>query len=256
MLSYHYDYLRPSLKACLLYIQFLANSFKNIRSVKNYASGAKTFIISCGGTPDNFSSPVILNLLKGATNASTHEEHQAPALPRPVLFALCDGLRQLGPNGVVAAAACLFGVATFLRQSNFIPTTPGDGRHLLTRGDVQVDAAGLRARIQILSRRILYACLGFGNRCPRGPAFLASFHRGPSDRDRHDDGLPSSPPGSEMAHGQRFRPAQPETDGSPTGARGRLRPTRSHAPWDLDLVRGPLLCADAACLVRTDLVQF
>ena len=41
-----------------------------------------------------------------------------------------------------------FGVATFLRQSNFIPTTPGDGRHLLTRGDVQVDAAGLRVHVR------------------------------------------------------------------------------------------------------------
>ena len=119
-----------------------------MRSVKNYLSGAKTFIISKGGSTHGFTSPLITTLLKGAANQSLHQEHQAPPLPRDLLFKLCDGLRALGDDGAVAAAACLFGVATFLRQSNFLLTPGADDRHLVTRADVELGVAGMPVHVR------------------------------------------------------------------------------------------------------------
>ena len=142
MLSYGYEPLNPSLEATLLYIQFLANSFSNIKSVKNYLSGAKTFLLSHGKPSTNLNSPLVATLLKGASNLSAHQEHQAPPLPRTMLLRLCNGLRLGGPDGEVTAAAVLFGVA------NFLVTPGGDGRHQISRAEVTEDAAGLRVQVR------------------------------------------------------------------------------------------------------------
>ena len=48
----------------------------------------------------------------------------------------------------MAAAAVLFGVATFLRQSNFLPTPGGDARHQISRGEVTVGAAVMRLMVR------------------------------------------------------------------------------------------------------------
>ena len=148
MLTYGYDYLNPPQAACLLYTQFWGNSLKNVRSVKNYLSGARTYLTSAGGCVNNFLSPLIPNLVKGIANLSDHVELQAPPLPRTVLLRLCDALRLQGPDGVVAAAACLFGVATFLRQSNFLPGGVQGSPHLIMRPDVTVGVAGMRVLVR------------------------------------------------------------------------------------------------------------
>ena len=147
MITYGYDFLTPSPAACLLYTQFLGNSLKNVRS-KNYLSGARTYISSAGGATLNFDSPLITTLLKGISNLSDHIELQAPALTRPLLLRLIDGLRQRGPDGEVAAAACLFGVATFLRQSNFLPGGARGGPHLILKKDVTIGVAGMRVTVR------------------------------------------------------------------------------------------------------------
>ena len=147
MLASSYDYKNPITHHCLLYIRFLANSLKNVRSVKNYISGARTFINMIGGNPVSFSAPMTFTFLKGIANQSSHEEQEAPALPCSTLIQLCADLRTLGPDGVVAAAACLFGVTTFLRQSNFLPTGCSRSPHMLSRSDVTLDAAGMRVHV-------------------------------------------------------------------------------------------------------------
>ena len=137
MLAYGFNYLAPTVSSSLLYIQCLVNSFKTITSVRNYISGARTYITMAGGDSAAFSSHLVNNLLRGAARLSTHVPRPAPALPRPALLRLCAGLRCLGGDGRVAMAAVLFGVATFLRQSNYLPTTLGrEGPHLVRRRDV------------------------------------------------------------------------------------------------------------------------
>ena len=90
MLASSYDNKNPILHHCLLYIRFLANSFKNVRSVKNYISGARTFINMIGGNPALFSSPMTFTLLKGLANQSHHVEQEAPALPRSTFLPISE----------------------------------------------------------------------------------------------------------------------------------------------------------------------
>ena len=137
MTAYGFDHRCPTSNACLLYVQCLVNSFKNITSIKNYLSGAKTFLSMAGGDPTPLSSAIIGTVLRGAARLSTHIPAPAPPLPRYVLTRLCQALRSLGGDGKVAMAAVLFGVTTFLRQSNFLPSSIGQvSPHLVRRQDV------------------------------------------------------------------------------------------------------------------------
>ena len=156
MLAYGYDYLSPPLNACLLYVQCLANSMKNITSVKNYVSGAKTFLMGVGGCPDAFNAPLVFTVLRGVARLSTHVPAPAPPLSRADLLAVCHALKSIGPDGRVAMAALLFGVTTFLRQCNFLPPSRGRwSQHLLTRGDVSKGPAGLTVRVRSTKTRLV-----------------------------------------------------------------------------------------------------
>ena len=65
MLAHHRPVLSPALIDILLYTQFLANSLKSPASVKNYVSGAKSFLHQQGASIALFSSPILHNLFKG-----------------------------------------------------------------------------------------------------------------------------------------------------------------------------------------------
>ena len=130
--------LTPSVLQILLYVQFLANSFKTVPTVKNYLSGAKSFLTQQGCDIQQFSSPLITNLFKGLARLSTHVPIQAPPLHIHDIKRVCDLLAALDNSARVARAAILIGFATFLRQSNLL-LTPGPARHHYhRRGDIQV----------------------------------------------------------------------------------------------------------------------
>ena len=144
MTAYGYDYMSPSLNSALLYIQCLVNSFKTVTAVRNYVSGARTFLSMIGGDPAPFSAQLVTTILRGAARLSTHVPRPAPPLHRSQLLRMCAALRRLGGDGRVAMAAVLFGVATFLRQSNYLPTSRGrEGPHLVRRGDVRSSGGSL-----------------------------------------------------------------------------------------------------------------
>ena len=127
MMAYGFDYMTPTLQSLLLYLQCLVNSFKNITSIKNYISGARTFVSLSGGNTALFTSPILATVIRGAARLSTHVPRPAPPLGRLQLHRLCAALRRIGGDGRVAMAAVLFGVATFLRQSNFLPQSTAGG---------------------------------------------------------------------------------------------------------------------------------
>ena len=136
MLANRFSPLQPPLFAILMFTQHLANSHLNVRSVKNYLSGAKLFIRNSGGDISLFDSPLLANLIKGIARLSAHIPSSAPTLSAAEVRRCADGLLHLGPDGAVARAAFLFGLATFLRQSNYLAggfTTRG---HLLRRRDL------------------------------------------------------------------------------------------------------------------------
>ena len=87
-------------------------------------------------------------LLRGVGRLSGHSPAPAPPLSPNILRRLCDALAAGGPDGRAFKAALLFGIATFLRQSNFLPQTiAARGPHLIRRRDVTLSPAGLRVRV-------------------------------------------------------------------------------------------------------------
>ena len=95
--------------------------------------------MTAGGDPSSFDAPLIATVLRGAARVSTHVPAPAAPLPRRELIRVCRALKSMGPDGGVAAAAVLFGVTTFLRQSNFLPkASPHWSPHLLRRDNVEL----------------------------------------------------------------------------------------------------------------------
>ena len=146
MLTAGYDPLFPSLTPLLHYVQLLANSFAAVTSVKNYLSGAKTYVRNAGGDPTPFTSRIIPDLLRGVTRLSTHVPSPAITLQPETIKAMCDVMWAFGPDARVARAAVLFAFATFLRQSNFL-YTPSAAGHMLTRRDVLPAPYGLAVHV-------------------------------------------------------------------------------------------------------------
>ena len=146
MLKAGHDPLFPSLSPILHYTQFLANSFASIASVKNYLSGAKTYVTNAGGDFSPFSSRIIPDIIRGITRLSTHVPTPAAYLDPMTVKLMCDVMWALGPDAREARAAVLFAFATFLRQSNFLHTSNASA-HMLTRADVIPAPYGLAVHV-------------------------------------------------------------------------------------------------------------
>ena len=139
MTAYNLNPYAPTLIDILLYIQCLANSYKTVTAVKNYLSGAKTSLQQMGIPIFVFLSPLVANLFKGLTRLSTHVPAQAPALRLIDIKRICDLLAALGPSARVARAAILLAFATFLRQSNLLPTPSPAAHHCIRRSDISLE---------------------------------------------------------------------------------------------------------------------
>ena len=103
-----------------------------------------------------FNDPLVLTVLRGVARLSSHVP--APALPlaRTDLIAVCKMLLTMGPDARVAMAALLFGVTTFLRQCNFLPSTrAGWTPHLICRADVSGDDRGLLVKVCSTKTRLV-----------------------------------------------------------------------------------------------------
>ena len=129
-------HLSPLVIHVLLYTQFLANAFKNITTIKNYLSGAKTFVTQAAGDPSSFTSPLIANMVRGVAHISMHIPEQALPIPLQALKTACDLLAAMGPEANVAQTAVLYGFASLLRQSNLLPSSASTQSHTITRADV------------------------------------------------------------------------------------------------------------------------
>ena len=132
MLAFKFDYARPHVTALLMFLQCLANTYKNLTSIKNYLSGAKHFVISIAGDPTAFQSQELSNMLRALLRLSSHIPRQAPELSLQCLKDVSDILAVLSPDGQTARAVILVGYASFLRESNLLPC-PGASPHHLRR---------------------------------------------------------------------------------------------------------------------------
>ena len=179
----------PSILDILLYTQFLANSLTSPASVKNYVSGAKTFLQQQGASVAPFMSPLLSNLFKGITKLSAHIPIPAPVIDLPRFKHMCDILAAMDHDAQSARTAILLGFTTLLRQSNLLPGSLSGNDHCIRRRDCVLEDDILWVTINSSktihdpAKRVVIPITAFPSKyCPVA-AWLQYIHRLPLDPD-------------------------------------------------------------------------
>lgn len=192
-LLYKVPYLAPSLTHICMYAQLLANKHAAPGSIKNYLSGAKSWLSEHGGSVASFASPQLSQLVKGLTKNSGHIPTQAPPLGPHHVRAICDFLDASPAAPLAIKPALLIRFSCFLRASNLLSPSMAEwgGPHTLLGMDVRLSPAGLTVFIRSTKTRSDPKGLAFSipanlqdrycpvaayksvvNPWPLGPAFL------------------------------------------------------------------------------------
>lgn len=132
-----------------MYVQYLANSHKAPLTIKNYLSGARSWIKHHKGSDNSFSAPEVISVLKRNLLSSSHVPNQAPPLTPSHVLIISSFLDSLISPPLAIKAALLIGYACFLRSSNLLSptTTQWGGPHTLRCSDISFSPSGLTVRI-------------------------------------------------------------------------------------------------------------
>lgn len=138
-----------------MYAQRLANKHAAPTSLKNYLSGAKTWIAEHSGNIDAFLSPQLGKLVKGFTKKSNHVPTRAAPLQPHHVQEICRFLDTYPSTSLAIKPAILIGFSCFLRSSNLLsPTmTLWGGPHTLLAGDISISTEGLLVFIRSTKTR-------------------------------------------------------------------------------------------------------
>lgn len=133
-----------------MYVQYLANTYKAMSTVKNYLSGARYWINHHKGDDSSFTSLYVSSVTKFNMSKSTHVPSPAPPLTLRHLSIVCrffDVNTNIPP---VFKAALLLGYSCFLRSSNLLSPTVNEwgGPHTLSVSDVLPVPHGLVVSIR------------------------------------------------------------------------------------------------------------
>lgn len=148
-------YLNPSPTDACMFAQHLENIHAAPGSVKNYLSGARTWITEHQGSPQAFLSPQLAQLVKGFVKNSSHVTSRAPPLQPQHIYAICRFLDQSSAAPLAAKPAVLIAYSCFLRASNLLSPTMQQwgGPHTLQASDVTVNEKGLSIFIRSTKTR-------------------------------------------------------------------------------------------------------
>lgn len=147
---YNVNYIAPSLLHAAMYVQYLANTYKAIATVKNYISGARFWINHHCGNDISFASFYVTSVVKFNATNSTHVPNKAPPLTVNQIAIVCRFLDFYSSIPVVFKAALLLGYACFLRGSNLLSPTVSQwgGPHTLYVSDIMTVPSGLVVSIR------------------------------------------------------------------------------------------------------------
>lgn len=144
-LYYNVQYLFPSIIDVLMYVQFLKNSFASAVSVKNYVSGARTWVLLHKGSIIAFDSHELKQMFAALDVTTQHVPSPAYPLAACDIKLVCDYIDSR-PNIPLAIKPCvLIGYSCFLRTCNLLsPSTHiWKGPHTLLVSDVVPNNSGL-----------------------------------------------------------------------------------------------------------------
>lgn len=132
-----------------MYVQYLKNSFAAPTTVKNYLSGARTWLAEHGGDLSHFTSPEYRQLTGGLTKRSHHIPSRAAPLGWNHIQHIVAFLDST-PGIPVAVKPCiLISFHTFLRSSNLLSPTMSawGGPHTLSVQDLTLSDQGLEISV-------------------------------------------------------------------------------------------------------------
>lgn len=109
--------------------------------MKNYISGARTWIEEHRGINTAFNSPQFGQLIKSFVKKSNHVTIQAPPLTPRHIRLICQFLDNSPSASLAIKPALLIGYSCFLRGSNLFPASMSAwaGPHTLLTGDIRDD---------------------------------------------------------------------------------------------------------------------
>lgn len=144
-ISYRVNYLKPSVLSVAMYTRFLGNSFASPSTIKNYLSGAKTWVEHHLGDVSAFTASQPADVLKWVGTSLNHVTARAYALSSSDIQVICSFLDSR-PSVPPAIKSCiLIAYASFLRASNLTSPTMSvwGGPHTLRACDVLDTQDGL-----------------------------------------------------------------------------------------------------------------
>lgn len=148
-LQYNVPYLEPNITQVCMFAQYLANRFPSISTVRNYMSGAKTWVLEHNGNIFAFLSHELNMVLKSLAKHSKHVVKRAAPLTLDHIISICrfiDAHVEIPP----AVKPCLLiGFSCYLRSSNLLSPLNAEwgGPHALRRNHVKPVPGGLKVTI-------------------------------------------------------------------------------------------------------------
>lgn len=159
MVMYNFQYLNPSINQLAMYCQFLGNTFPAPSTIRNYVSGARSWVYLHGGNVSPFLAPEMATMAKAIKEKSLHVPSPALPLTPTHLKVVCQYLDNTPGAPPAIKAAILLAYATFLRASNLAP-------HLTL---IMPVSESILCPVRAWTRYKAQA-----NPCPLGPAFMLS----------------------------------------------------------------------------------
>lgn len=147
---YNFDYLRPLPINAAMYAQSLANLHSSPATLKNYLSGARTWITQHNGDHRVFEAISVHDVVKKLVKDSNHVPVQAqPIMPREISI-ICRFLDASNDFPPSVKSCILLTFACMLRASNSISpsTLSWGGAHTLFASDVRVHNSSLLVYIR------------------------------------------------------------------------------------------------------------
>lgn len=147
---YGFAPLFPSSTDLCMYLQFLKNSYSAPTTIKNYLSGARTWLAEHGGDTSSFLSFEYHQLVSSLTKRSHHVPQRAAPLTPSHLRIIVDFL-DATPGVPLGAKPCvLIGFHTFLRGGNLLSPTMSSwgGPHTICARDIWLSDEGLVVQVR------------------------------------------------------------------------------------------------------------
>lgn len=144
-ITYQIHYLCPTIIDVMMFIQFLKNSFRSPVTVKNYFSGARTWIQQHRGFIQCFDAIEVKQMFAAVDSTSNHVVSPAYPLSSSQIKLVCDFIDSTSTVPLALKPCILIGYTCFLRACNLLsPSTQiWNGPHTLRVADVVPNGADL-----------------------------------------------------------------------------------------------------------------